>query len=166
VPPVRKPLRSLDTRVFTFWSNSDMLVGRPRHTRVAWCFGRRPGAVQRPRCWVTTSEHFLRFGSCTFFFLAASKLGPVQSGTVGVSGEGRENGKNKVAGMAEPMDVVALAERVKALAVTREDGLKTWIAVAGPPGGGKTTLCAKLAEVSDTRQSVQVPTRSALIGVV
>lgn len=40
----------------------------------------------------------------------------------------------------------ALAARVRALAEERANGEKTWIAVAGPPGSGKTTMCAQIAE--------------------
>jgi len=43
------------------------------------------------------------------------------------------------------MDVESLAHRVKQISNRKVSG-KTWFAVAGPPGGGKTTLCTKLAD--------------------
>ena len=44
-------------------------------------------------------------------------------------------------------DVDALADRVKQLAGTLGRDRKAWVGVAGPPGSGKTTLCAELAGV-------------------
>ena len=40
----------------------------------------------------------------------------------------------------------ALCARVKALVAERADGDKTWIALAGAPGSGKTTLSSHLSE--------------------
>ena len=41
--------------------------------------------------------------------------------------------------------VESLADRVKQISNRKVSG-KTWFAVAGPPGSGKTTLCTKLAD--------------------
>ncbi len=48
--------------------------------------------------------------------------------------------------MVDEHSLTWLAARVRALAAERADGEKTWIAVAGPPGSGKTTMCAQIAE--------------------
>jgi pantothenate kinase len=46
----------------------------------------------------------------------------------------------------EECSAAVLSARVKALVAERADGEKTWIALAGAPGSGKTTLSAQLSE--------------------
>ena len=48
--------------------------------------------------------------------------------------------------MESDASAAVLSARVKALVAERADGEKTWIALAGAPGSGKTTLSAQLSE--------------------